>query len=156
MISVRPSVRPSGCNRKLNVGLISYTMLPIQIKLCMIITTMALHTPIPLLVTFDLYYVTGSAYVQNEHFQYLKNCACQRDETWYRYKGHQLYVTYTSFVRPLWIQGQIIDVHWNLSETLMLGLFRRLWYRANSNLVWLWPLLSSMQLYHCWWPLTFI
>ena len=48
------SVRPSGRIRKLNVGLISETMVPSQTKLCMVITTMELYTLIPLLVTFDL------------------------------------------------------------------------------------------------------
>ena len=53
-LSVRPSVRPSGRVQKLNVGLFSETMVPSQIKLSMIITTMDLYTLIPLLVTFDL------------------------------------------------------------------------------------------------------
>ena len=46
-----PAVRPCP---KLNVGFISYTIVPIQIKLWMIITTMDLYTLIALLVTFDL------------------------------------------------------------------------------------------------------
>ena len=49
------SVPPSGCGRKLNVGLISQTMVPRVIKLGMIITTMELYALILLSVTFDLY-----------------------------------------------------------------------------------------------------
>ena len=55
MISVRLSGRPSGHVQKLNVGLFSKTMVPSQIKLGMIITTVELYTATPLLVTFDLY-----------------------------------------------------------------------------------------------------
>ena len=52
--AVRPAVRPSGRVQKLNVGLISETMVPSRTKLCMVVTTMELYTLIPLLVTFDL------------------------------------------------------------------------------------------------------
>ena len=59
MISVRlsghPSCRPSDRVQKLNVGLFSKTMVPSQIKLGMIITTVELYAAIPLFVTFDLY-----------------------------------------------------------------------------------------------------
>ena len=54
-LSGRPAVWPSGRVQKLNVGFFSETMVSIQTKLCMIITTIELYTSIPLLVTFDLY-----------------------------------------------------------------------------------------------------
>ena len=55
MSSVRLSVRPSGRVKKLSVGLFSRTVVPNQIKLGMIISTLELYAAIPLLVTFDLY-----------------------------------------------------------------------------------------------------
>ena len=39
-----------------------------------------------------------------------------QDVPWCGYKVHQVYVTYTSFVRLFCIQEEIIDVDWNLSE----------------------------------------
>ena len=51
----RSSVRPSGSVQKLNVGFFSETIVPSQIKLGMIITTIEFYADIPLFVTFDLY-----------------------------------------------------------------------------------------------------
>ena len=42
----------------------------------------------------------------------------------------------------------------SVSANLTLDFSRRLWYRANSKLVWLQPPLSATRLYHCWWPLA--
>ena len=55
-------VRPSGCIRKFNVGVISQTMIPSIIKLCVIITTMELYTLILLLLTSDPYQGHGVKY----------------------------------------------------------------------------------------------
>ena len=55
MIRVCLAGRPAGRVQKLNVELLSKTMVPSQIKLGMIITTVELYTATPLLVTFDLY-----------------------------------------------------------------------------------------------------
>ena len=55
MSSVRLSGRPSGRVQKVNVGLFSKTMVPSQLKLGMITTTIELYAAIPLFVTFDLY-----------------------------------------------------------------------------------------------------
>ena len=60
--------------------------------------------------------------MKNRQFQYLKNHASQEDETWYGYKGHQVYFTHTSFVRLIRIQGEKIDAHSNLKK-LNIGFF---------------------------------
>ena len=83
MISVRLSGRPSGCVKKINIGLFSKTMVPSRIKLGMIVTTMELYTAIPLLVTFDLYLGHRVNISVNRQFPCLRNSACHQNETWY-------------------------------------------------------------------------
>ena len=71
----------------------------------MIITTMELYTLILLLVTVVLYVVhrfgicaKWAVSVSQEAYAY------HQDETWYGYKVHKMYVTYTSFVLVFSVQ----------------------------------------------------
>ena len=51
----RLAIRPSECGQKVNIGLISKSMVPSLIKLYRTITTIELYTLILLLMTFDLH-----------------------------------------------------------------------------------------------------